>query len=597
MDSHIIFTIPIAVILSILLGPLFTRRDVYKICFLEFIAVAYTIPWDSYLIRTGIWTYPPTVIIGPRLFSIPVEELFFIVVQTYITTCIQIFLSKSVMTATHLHNETDTKDSVGNKLLLRKRIGQVILLLCSVLPPSLWNGHSKGTYMILILSWSAPVMLMLWTFAYQLLLTLPTTHTLFPVVVTTLYLWIVDTFALHRGTWSIAPGTKLGIYVWPHLELEEAIFFLVTNVLVVWGATAYDNAVAILDVFPVQFPHVPGTPPPIMLLKALFLSTSKYDVERLEGLNTALSVLARKSRSFYLASGVFVGRLRIDLILLYGFCRVADDLIDNVTSEEEAETWVKHFSRFLDVMYSPESDAKSIKEALNPFPSEVQSVLLQLPVDKLPSAPFHSLLDGFRMDQKFLNRESKSNPPIQTFEDLQRYATCVASTIGELCLHLVFYHDPDGDTNAVVKQRCLESGARMGRALQYVNIVRDVPTDAEAGRCYIPAEWITEPKSPIEAEVRVRQETTHLRKKILDIAFALYVENRDAIEELPPYARAGIRVAVESYMEIGRMMRYRILEDRPLNFDGGGRAGRASVPKRRRLIVGWRTMRGWRGDP
>lgn len=513
------------------------------------------------------------------------------------TTCIQIFLSKSVMTATHLHNETDSQDSVGKKLLLCKRIGQVALLLCCILPPSLWNGHSQGTYMKLIMTWAAPVMLMQWTFAYQLLLTLPTTHTLFAIVVPTLYLWIVDTFALQRGTWSIASETKLGLYVWPHLELEEAVFFLVTNILVICGATAYDNAVAILDVFPSQFPQVPGTPSLILLLKGLFLSTSKYDTERLKGLKMALSVLARKSRSFYLASGVFAGRLRIDLILLYGFCRVADDLIDNVTSEQEAETWVKHFSRFLDVMYSSESDTGSINKALSPFPPEVQSVLLQLPVDKLPSAPFYSLLDGFRMDQKFLNKESKTNPPIQTFEDLQQYATCVAATIGELCLHLVFYHNPDGDTNAQVKQRCLEAGARMGRALQYVNIVRDVPTDAEAGRCYIPAEWITEPKSPFEEEARVRQETTRLRKKILEIAFALYAENRDAIEELPPYARAGIRVAVESYMEIGRMLRYRITENKSLNFDGGGRAGRASVPKHRRLMVGWRTMRGWRGTP
>lgn len=499
------------------------------------------------------------------------------------------------MTTTYLHNETDAQDPVGKKLRVRKRIGQATLLFCSILPVLQWNGHSKGTYLRLILAWAAPVLLMLWTFAYQLLITLPKTHTLFSIAVPTIYLWIVDTLALHRGTWSITSGTKLGIHVWPYLEIEEALFFLVTNTLIIWGATAYDNAVAVLDAFPAHFPHVPGTPSLPLLLKALFLSTSKYDIERLKGLNMALSVLARKSRSFYLASGVFAGRLRIDLILLYGFCRVADDLIDNVTSEKEAETWVSHFSNFLDVMYSREPDASSIKKALSPFPSEVQSVLAQLPVDKLPSEPFYSLLDGFRMDQKFLNKESKSNPPIQTFADLQQYATCVASTIGELCLRLIFYHDPDRDTDATVKKKCLEAGARMGRALQYVNIVRDVPTDAEAGRCYIPAEWITKWKSPEEEEAGAGKETTQLRKKILDIAFILYVENRDAIEELPSYARAGTRVAVESYMEIGRIMRARITAKKPLNFDGGGRAGRASVPRKRRMVVGWQTMRGWRG--
>lgn len=501
------------------------------------------------------------------------------------------------MTATHLHNEADPQDPVGQKLLIRKRIGQVVLSLCCILPILLRNGEAKGTYMRLIFGWAAPVLLMLWTFAYQLLITLPKTHTILPIAVPTLYLWMVDTLALHRGTWSISLGTKLGVHLWPYLEIEEAVFFLITNTLVVWGATAYDNAVAVLDVFPEHFPHVPGTPSPYLLLRGLFLSTSKYDNDRLKGLREALFVLARKSRSFYLASGVFAGRLRIDLILLYGFCRVADDLIDNVTSEKEAEAWVGHFSEFLNVMYSTKADAGRITEALKPFPPEVQSVLRQLPVDKLPSEPLYMLLDGFRMDQKFMNKDPKSRPPIQTFADLQQYATCVAATIGELCLHLVFYHDPDRDTDATTRQRCLQAGARMGRALQYVNIVRDVSTDAETGRCYIPAEWLTKWRSAEEEEVGREQESTRLRKKILDIAFTQYAENRDAIEDLPLYARAGIRVAVESYMEIGRIMRDRMTANQPLNFDGGGKAGRASVPKKRRLMVGWQTMRGWRGTP
>ena len=44
-NSHVVFTIPWAVALSIILSPLLTRRDVYKICFLQLIAVSYTIPW------------------------------------------------------------------------------------------------------------------------------------------------------------------------------------------------------------------------------------------------------------------------------------------------------------------------------------------------------------------------------------------------------------------------------------------------------------------------------------------------------------------------------------------------------------------------
>ncbi|KIX06153.1 uncharacterized protein Z518_04127 [Rhinocladiella mackenziei CBS 650.93] len=496
---------------------------------------------DSYLVRTRIWTYPQDAVLGPTLFDIPAEEMFFFLIQSYIATGLQILATKSVITATYLHNETDPRDLVGSSLGSWKCRGQGIFLLCSAVPIFVRAR--------LIFGWASPVLLMLWTFAYQLLLTLPWTQTWLPIGLPTLYLWIVDTLALRRGTWHIESGTKLGIHVWPHLEIEEAVFFLITNILVVWGSVAFDNAIAILDAFPQEFPV------------------------------NALTVLARKSRSFYLASGVFAGRLRIDLVLLYAFCRVADDLVDNAPSAEEADKWVKHFSNFLDTIYSPKRDEARLRHALAPFPSQVQSILVLLPADKLPSEPLYALLDGFRIDQEFFNKGSKTTTPIETYSDLERYASCVAGTVG---LNLVYQHDPDRDTDIATKEKCLAAGARMGRALQYINIARDVRTDAETGRCYIPSEWLG--RSPVTSVDARREAFATHRKRILDAAFTMYAENRNAIEELPRYARSGIRVAVESYMEIGRVMRERMEQGKPLDFIGGGKRGRTSVPPARRTL-------------
>jgi 15-cis-phytoene synthase/lycopene beta-cyclase len=97
---------------------------------------------------------------------------------------------------------------------------------------------------------------------------------------------------------------------------REAVFFLLTNTLVVFGMVAFDNALAVLHVFPNLFPRVPAHPGPVVLLQALFTSPTKYHHERLQGLTEAVQRLKRKSRSFYLASSAFEGRLRIDLILL-----------------------------------------------------------------------------------------------------------------------------------------------------------------------------------------------------------------------------------------------------------------------------------------
>ena len=507
------------------------------------------------------------------------------------TTILSILLNKPVLMPNYLRNEAKLEQRGPRSLRFQKRLGQIVIGLCFVLPMLLGGNRREGTYLKLILVWASPVLFLLWTFAYQLLLGLPRSKTWLPIWMPTLYLWVVDTLALQRGTWSIVSGTKIGWCVWPHLDVEEAVFFLLTNTLVVWGSCAFDNAVAILDVFPEKFSGRPRMPSPLLMIKSLLLPTSQYNERRLEGLRNALVVLAKKSRSFYLASGVFSGCLRVDLILLYAACRLADDLIDDAPNAEEAQKWIANFSNFFDIAYST-TDEENLSVALQPFPPTAQSILRLLPTNKLPSKPLYSLLDGFRIDLQFSDGSSKQRPPIKTKDDLERYATCVAATIGELCLSLVYAHDPNkGIVDTRTKQKCLAAGARMGRVLQYVNIVRDVSTDAEVGRCYLPADWSTQPSptnSPIEA--------LRLRKKLLDNAFQGYRENRDAIEELPSYARDGIRVAVESYMEIGRVLRERLQKGQPLDFGGGGKQGRASVPRRRRLWVGWMGMAGRRGS-
>jgi 15-cis-phytoene synthase/lycopene beta-cyclase len=58
------------------------------------------------------------------------------------------------------------------------------------------------------------------TLAYQFIVGLPWTSTILPTAILTLYLWIVDTMALRRGTWVIESGTKLGVHLWVGLEIE-----------------------------------------------------------------------------------------------------------------------------------------------------------------------------------------------------------------------------------------------------------------------------------------------------------------------------------------------------------------------------------------
>lgn len=394
----------------------------------------------------------------------------------------------------------------------------------------------------------------------------------------TLYLWIVDTLALKRGTWVIEHGTKYGIYLWDGLEIEEAIFFLATNVLIVFGQVAFDNALSILHTFPDLFPDPPVVPSPLMLLRALFTPSSKYDEARLLGLQEAVARLQRKSRSFYLASSTFQGEIRSDLLLLYSFCRVADDLVDDASSAEEAEGWIKKLHEFLRLKYDEERTKLDVARYVQDnFPEGTRSALLQLPSKKLSHEPLEDLLRGFEMDLAF-----NSSPPINTENDLEIYAQRVAGTVAQMCNELIF-HTYGSSKSKEEQQRIIQAGNTMGIALQYVNIARDIAVDAKIGRVYLPLSWLKEGNLKYDDVVRHPRgvEVERMRSRLLKKAFDLYKEARGAIEGLPSEARGPIRVAVESYMEIGRVLQqegYVV------------KAGRATVPKTRRLRVAWSVL-------
>ncbi len=94
-------------------------------------------------------------------------------------------------------------------------------------------GWRPGTYLALELTWALlPIVLqmafggdILWRYRYLALAAL---------VPAWLYLSIADHLAIGLGTWIIAPDQSVGINV-GHLPIEEIIFFLVTNMLVVFG--------------------------------------------------------------------------------------------------------------------------------------------------------------------------------------------------------------------------------------------------------------------------------------------------------------------------------------------------------------------------
>jgi 15-cis-phytoene synthase / lycopene beta-cyclase len=266
-------------------------------------------------------------------------------------------------------------------------------------------------------------------------------------------------------------------------------------------------------------------------------------------------------------------------------------LVDNSGTESEAREWIRKLTHYLDLAYASR-EARLVQKhpdvhsyITENFPESSQSALRLLPTHLLPYGPLYELLEGFKTDLEF--HENNFAKALRTFpianeHDLEVYAARVAGTVAELCLELVFHHTSSVTTTAQ-REILIRSGGRMGIALQYVNIARDIATDAAIERVYLPSTWLKGEELKPEDVLKFPNSPAIgiLRARLLDKAFVIYREAQPALAQLPINARAPMRVAVESYMEIGRVLRekgYKVRE------------GRATVPIKRRLTVAWKAL-------
>ncbi|CAG8057835.1 unnamed protein product [Penicillium olsonii] len=580
---HFTYTFPLASILTVLYCPFFTWQDIHRISILVLIAVFATIPWDSYLIRNGIWSYPSEAVVGYTFFSIPLEELFFFVIQTYLTSLLYCILRRPLVLPIYLRPTSDARKT--------RYIGQAMLvaLLATGIACCFFAG--KLTYVGLILIWVCPVLILQWSLSCTFLIALPWKVTVLPVCLPTLYLWVADANAIRAGTWAIGQATKLDYQLWAGLEVEEAFFFLVTNLMVVGGLASIDYGFAIEEyrVF-TSGEESPAIFSMRFALKSVVNFDSNVDARIIDRLSKAVRCLQKKSQSMFLGSALFEGNLRIDLIFLYSFCRVMDDLVDDSDTFEEpgARYWITRCSRALDAKFDNRAKETKNEDSTNSFIGKgldnLQSSLDFLPVSRLPKQPLFALLEGFKTDLEF---DAKMNEfPIHTVADLDIYASRVASTVAVLVLNLVYHHyyrnkpvsPPDHLANLE------KAGAEMGKALQCVNIARDIGRDAAIHRVYIPTTWLTEVELTHSEVIRcpTSPKVYMMQQRMLDLANVYYTNSRAAIEELPDGVREPIRATVESYMEIGRVLRQ--MKGNTLGVK------KLRLPLWRRLAVAWFAM-------
>jgi lycopene cyclase domain-containing protein len=204
------------------LGGLRTPTDVAGVGALVLIAFGYTFVWDGYLIERGVWWYGNGVVTA-RVGVIPLGELAFFALQTALTGC---WLHAIDPPVEPTRPATASARPVGLLVIAALELAGLVL-----------SYTTAGYYLGYILLWGCPILGFLWVLGGPLVRRRRRSAAV-AILVPTAYLWTIDRVAIGRGLWTISPTHSTGVAV-AGLPVEEMVFFLVTNTLIVFGLLLY----------------------------------------------------------------------------------------------------------------------------------------------------------------------------------------------------------------------------------------------------------------------------------------------------------------------------------------------------------------------
>ena len=185
--------------------------------------------------------------------------------------------------------------------------------------------------------------------------------------------------------------------------------------------------------------------------------------------------ITRTSKSNLALAFISLGReRRRDITTFYAFCRVIDDIADDVDLSVEEKT------RRL-------NDWREWLRRSRPNESSLAPDVRRL-IEKYKLAPemLEEIIAGVEMDL--------SNKRYRTFGELRVYCYRVASAVGLVSIEIFGYRNP----------ACKDYAIQLGLALQMTNIIRDVGKDLAVDRIYLPQEDLAR-FNYLERELQDRQ--------------------------------------------------------------------------------------------
>ncbi len=213
-------------------------------------------------------------------------------------------------------------------------------------------------------------------------------------------------------------------------------------------------------------------------------------------------LLASVSRSFYLTLKALPKELREPISLAYLLARTADTIADTASVSAEVrldcleryralvrgDANVELLANTLITQFCPQQSDDAERRLMEKFAAGIAWLRTMQPT---PLAAIQNVLehiiDGQMLDIRRFPSDGQLRRLAST-EELDEYTWLVAGCVGEFWTQLCASELPASLDPAITTEQMQQWGARMGKGLQLINILRDIGEDTRDGRCYLPCQ-------------------------------------------------------------------------------------------------------------
>jgi len=271
--------------------------------------------------------------------------------------------------------------------------------------------------------------------------------------------------------------------------------------------------------------------------------------------------IEKGSKSFALAARLFDTDTRASAYMLYAWCRHCDDVVDDqiLGHRPSGADPVANLDTIERRVFELETQTRLALAGKAVNDPVFEALAMVVARHQIPHHHAFELLEGFRMDAQ--------GRAYHTLDDTLTYCYHVAGVVGVMMGYVMGVRQPS----------VLDRACDLGLAFQLTNIARDVVPDAQAGRVYLPADWLADAglrhSSPAQdlADPRSKTALANVTARLLDAAEPYYASASAGMAHLPLRSAWAVGAARTVYRDIGLRVRHLGANA----WDGRARTGRA----------------------